>query len=365
MLVFLGLLAAWCIVRIERDGATPWRLLLLFVSAYTMAMTHYFAAGALLGMWLYALIRLRGSTRAKTLGAMIGAIVLMAITWGPSFIAASGHLQTDGDYLQDPHGGLWASIHRIIQAPSILVLSQMTEQKPPLVFGVNIIYVAMALLALVIPVLNFRRQPLALLWWLWTMGSLGFVAVFDAARQTDMLVLVRYIFLATPGIICLLTMPLPMAQNPRRRGCFSVAVLIFITTWSLAADFHRDSPAQRDRLRDWRALAKLIDHQAGPRDTLVFNPSDQFFPAFWYVSYRDYVPNSQRPVMFLTKPADQNAANALRAAGKTWFIGSNPEAEASQLLPGWKLSQTHSIDYTGGVSSLIPPVDWTQNEASQ
>jgi hypothetical protein len=361
MLVFLGLLAAWCITRIERDGPTLWRLILLFIATWTMAMTHYFAAGALAGMGLYVLIRLRGSARAKTAGAMIGAILLMAITWGPSFIAARGHLQSDGDYLQDPNGGLLASIHRVFQAPAILVLSQMTVEKPVLVFLVNILYLALALFALVIPVLNFRRQPLALFWWLWVMGSLWFVAVFDVARQTDMLVFVRYIFLATPGILCLLVMPPPMLQKSRRRGCFSGALLIFITTWALAADFHHDSPAQLARLRDWRALARLIDQTAGPRDTLVFNPSDQFFPAFWYMSYRDYVPDSQRPVMFLTTPADASAQQALRAKGKAWFIGFNPDDEARQLLPGWNVQSIQSIDKTGGLGILIPPGDSTQN----
>ena len=63
------------------DGT--WRRLAgLCALTLALILSHYFALGAAIGLGLYALIRLRGSARWKTLGAMAASAVLFVLLWG-------------------------------------------------------------------------------------------------------------------------------------------------------------------------------------------------------------------------------------------------------------------------------------------
>ena len=82
-----SLAACDALVRIEQSGPRIGYLIWLTLALLATALTHYFSIGALLALFLYAAIRLRGAARWKTLAAFAASALLFLILWGPQLRA--------------------------------------------------------------------------------------------------------------------------------------------------------------------------------------------------------------------------------------------------------------------------------------
>jgi hypothetical protein len=71
--------------------------------------------------------------------------------------------------------------------------------------------VGMAVIVFALPIILIRQNPQRLVWWCWSVGAVGGLAVWDALRHTLLMDFARFSFLATPGFCVLAVAPLPLA----------------------------------------------------------------------------------------------------------------------------------------------------------
>jgi 4-amino-4-deoxy-L-arabinose transferase-like glycosyltransferase len=222
LLVFLGLLCCRAVLMIEQVGAGWPRILLLGFSAAAMALTHYFAAGFLIGLGGYVLLRLRGRRRIASLVTLAIAAVVVLVVWGPFFWSARHLLGEQGDY---PLPGSTAQIFsRLLALPSRMILSptrlSWLDAYP------------LAVLVFVVPPLCMRRSA-AGLWWLWLLGGVGCVVLFDLVHQTLMVSVYKFLLPAGPAMYALVATPPREGRGRRWRAPLMIFICVGVI-WAVA-----------------------------------------------------------------------------------------------------------------------------------
>jgi hypothetical protein len=349
LLALLGLLACHALLRIERRGASPLRLVLLATFAAATALTHYFSLGALLAIGGYALVRLRGTDRRKTVLALCASALFVLVAWGPFILRQHGELATGQKWAGDPNPRT-ASVLRAIAAPSVFLYGG-DENKS--------VWIAPAVIAYLLPLLLMRRQPQLLLWWLWIVGIIGSLFCYDLARHSRLLEIVKYISLAAPATYAICTAPLPIRGGWR----WTVPGLIVASVGIAVIERMQEGPP--DIYGDWRGLAVRLDHRAAAGDPIVFYPN-LFWgsPGMYYLDFAHYAPDSTRPIMYLREPADDAALRQLKPYRRIWLVGPAPSDNKTNLLPGWRAVSSQWFLASGGFVEMVP-ADNAVTSASQ
>jgi len=189
--------------------------------------------------------------------------------------------------------------------------------------------VAVALLIFVVPLIKPASRPGALLWWFWATGCIGFAVAEDITRKTVMLYLLRYVSLASPAIYALLATPFPIRSKV---GRWAPGVL-FLCTVMFGIDRAEIGPPP---ISSWGSVAKLIDRKTGPHDLIAFTAAVETRPQFCYIAYRHYVPDSQRPVLFLgDAPLDTKILDRLAQNYHVWIFSSDLKDDVPRYFPNW------------------------------
>jgi uncharacterized membrane protein len=315
-LLAAGLAAANVLVRITGDNAASWRrLVLLALALLATALSHYFAAGALLAMFAYAAIRLRGGVRLRVLGAFIAAGVLFAACWVPFMVRQIPRFSTE-----DPttvflvRTGAEQLLYKQHSALALLATPARWLIEPPAEFAVYAVWLGGVLW--LIPAWGVvRRRPEMLFWTLWVAGTVGVIALLDLARSTTHLVYIRYTLLAAPALYVLLGAVLDSARGVWRMVVPALAVAI--AALGLPGGSRPEYP-------DWRGLAAYIDERAGPEDVLVFVApgKPEWTAGYMYMAQSHYSAHPRRPVLLL-RPEPASAA-LLKQLGRrrAWLISS-------------------------------------------
>jgi hypothetical protein len=348
LLVLMGLLACHALVRIEQDGATRWRLVQLAIAMAATALTHYFALGALLALSCYAMARLEGSDRRKTAAAIAVAAVFTVAFWGkPGFSRQREQLTAPQGWSLENGRHPLMPLFRAAQLPAYLLYGRLT---PPSA------WIALAVIAYVLPLVFMRRKPHLMLWWSWIVALIGQLLIYDIAKHSRLLAYPKYTFLASVGFYALYATPLPV--RAWWRWLLPYAILASTTVTTVA----RLQEGPPDAGGDWRGLALLIDRVAGPRDPLVFYP-DGFWgsPAMTYLAFSHYVRDSHRPIMFLTQPANGQSLDLLAKYPRIWLIGPNAAGDYQTLLPGWKKTIATASPNTETICGLVPDLNSQNN----
>jgi uncharacterized membrane protein len=346
MLIFFGLCCCDLVVRIEFLGPSRRRLIGLALCLVAAALTHYFAAGALMALIAYAAIRLRGRARWLTMAALaVGAILVLA-AWIPLFLAQKHTLPSlTPTFLEESPGANHAklTLYRIIGLPTEYLLGESRGEALT-----SKIVLCIFLFTIPLPVIRlFWRRDL-LLWVLWTWGTIGFVAAMDLARQTTLVGYMRYTILASPAIYAVIA----AFDWPRRnflRDAVPIAAVGLLAIVAIQRSI--DGVAAKE---DWRKLANNLNRFAGPDDLLVFTNRDPWVSSgTWYMGYKYYSPESHRPWMILNGRADAKVLEQLRSQPCLWLIGLYPEIQGPDLLPGWR-PEVVINSTAGGVCRMIP-----------
>jgi len=351
LLIFLGLCAIDFLLRIELQGVTAARLAGLAICFAAAALTHYLAAGALPALAAYAAIRLPSRARRQTLAALAAGAILTLAVWIPLFITQTHTLPSLAptflqEYRVADHAKL--TVFRIVGLPIEFLLGEgggesLARRAPNFVLAVF-------LLTMALPILRLTHRRDLLLWSLWMIGVIGFVAVLDLAHETTLVGYPRYTILASPGIYAVIA----AFDWPRRNGLRDVLAIVFITTTAIVA-VDRVKPGALP-VEDWRKLAHDLDSSAAPDDLLVFaNPDPWDSPGTWYVDLKYYTPVSHHPWLILTAPADPSILRQLQSHPRLWLIGPHREIEGPDLLPGWRRQLL--ISTTAGDACRMIPID--------
>jgi 4-amino-4-deoxy-L-arabinose transferase-like glycosyltransferase len=219
LIALLTILAVGSVLEIETRGLARRRLAWLFAFVFLLALTHLLAAGGITALGLYALIRLRGPARKKTILILFGAVALFVLIWAPFMWSARHAILTAtvfapaNTYKQIPYF--------LLIAPQRLFLGQFYQDNPPWP-----IIIFLAFLVYVMPLLN-RRHSGDLLWWLWTVCSLGTIAILDwhaGSHRPPMLALDRYNLIVSPAVYALVAVPVASMIPARWLGAATLLI---------------------------------------------------------------------------------------------------------------------------------------------
>jgi hypothetical protein len=325
-LVFLGLLCCLGVVLIEEKGVSAARVVGLGLAVAATALTHYFSAGAMIALGIYALIRLRGDKRWAVLGALAAGILLVAIVWGPFFWAYRAQLGAQEGFLfLNGRSGPAVLFMQFLALPTVLVFRLLTWPYPK-------VLLSLAILAYLLPLVNLRRTRDSLLWWIWMMGTIGFVLSFDLVKHTRMVAFPRYVILASPAMYALLATPLPM------RGWFRWVAPVTILFCALCYGVER-AAAGPPYTPGFKYVANCIATMTDPREIIVFTKGTQYEPSNTYLGIRHYLSDWQHPVVFLKDgPPSEETMRLLRSQQRFWVVGQDAATEMPVNLPGqWRM----------------------------
>jgi len=339
LLALCGLLACWAIVRIERQGASPKRLIALAFAMAATALTHYFSLGALAGLICYGAIQLRAGERRKVIAAILAAAAISLICWGPFLWQQRREFFVQQSWSLEPTGDRNLALIRLEEMPSALLYGGPAPKMA---------WIGPCVVVYLLPLVFIRRAPRLMLWWLWVMGIIGSLVIYDEINRARLLATLKYTSLASVGVYALCATPLPVKQWWR----WLIPYMLLISTIAATVERVQEGPSEQNG--EWRGMAITLDQMAGPNDALVFYP-DKFWrsPAIFYLAFSHYAQNSHRPVMFLNQPADAGALEQLSKCPKAWLIGPTAGTDGPQYLSGWKATFSRGFPNSGSIAEMV------------
>jgi hypothetical protein len=326
LLILQGVACCDLVVRISFFGAALPRLVFLAFLLAAMLLTHYFAAGAFAALGVYAMIRLDGRDRRRTLAAFFAAAAITITAWGREFYCQTRSLPNfDPSYIREssPNHAIHVLL-RMAELPLKYCCGELVAERLPLAAHIAAATVVVALM------LQLRRRPDLLLWILRSGGIILSVAAADLLHHSQLLQFTRYTVLASPALYAILA----GVHLPRLKYFCDLFPVGVITSLALLAGIRaeRGVPAKED----FQRLAQIIDTYAAPDELLVFyNDSTWVSPGVWYIGYKYYSPHSQHPWATLRHAPDSTLLRRLPPR-QFWLVGRAPELYGAALFPGWQ-----------------------------
>ena len=203
------------------------------------ALTHYFAAGAIVALALYAAIRKIRKAATPFAAAAVGGILL----WGWEFFRQIRSLPAaEPDFLvsSDLHHSTTAALEMIGLCGQWLVGSAYAAMLPAAVM------VILLVVTILWPLVRLPWRKDALLWLLWIGGTALPVAGSDLFHHTTFLEYLRYTILASPAAYALLA----SIDWPRRaviRDTMGYCAMALVASFAIVR-IHQ-GPASKE---DWR-----------------------------------------------------------------------------------------------------------------
>jgi hypothetical protein len=316
-----SLAACSALIRIEQSAPRIGYLIWLTLALLATALTHYFSIGALLALFAYAIIRLRGPARYKTLAAFLASAILFLILWGPHLFEHLHNFSSPErttEFLYDPAPGHILRVFKTFLTLPTAFLINLPSASP--------IWTALgaAILLLIFSPIGRRRD--LLLWTLYFAGTVSLILTLDLLRSTQQLIFTRYTLIAAPALYALI------AAVSARLGKIAThaipATLALVCVFALPRLYDQPRP-------DFQDLAHLLD-QASPRDLLIFAaPSKRATaPAELYLGYSHYAnPQHRCPIVLMTGALSPEIRAHFKDFQSIWLINASPEILPTQLLP--------------------------------
>jgi hypothetical protein len=264
-------------------------------------------------------------------------------SFSPGFISESGT-----DHLRNTLG-------RLAELPVRLLLGDAAAVN----YG-GIFIRLFGVLILATPIVLFFRKRETAIWSLWLLFGVCSIAILDLLHHSSLLVFLRYTMIAGPGLYAIVA-SINWPQRKSLRDLVAIAIIGFqliLNAQSLTQPIGSSE--------DWRLLSDRLNASAVADEPLVFYSSDPWVsPGMWYMAFRYYHPESNRPWMVLTQPANQTALKQLRDYSSLRAVHATV-MDASATLPGWKSikSERTSAGKIEWLSADIPQ-DIVSNDASR
>jgi hypothetical protein len=323
MVTFLCLATLWATLRLVNDGFS-WRRAALVTFCVTATMlTHYFAIGAVLAVFVFAMHGTSGRRRGHVLGAFVTAAALYAIVWGPFLLKQRSNFHRDTMAFQDSRA---THVQDALIEAGAAPLRQLSGS--PVTSGVLASIVAVAVIASIF--LSRRRREL-LLAHLWILLSLGVLLMLDLATSTTVVSLLRYTTLAAPGVFMLLCAA-PSAHR-QLRHLVPLAALIYS-----AATL---SGAYRTWKGDWKSLGDYLQHHARAGEPVVLSRFGQGWTAGGkYLALSFYDAAWSQPIVVTDrKPLTGSSLDQLRQYPVMWIVTDGSDIPPEAVVPGVESAQ--------------------------
>jgi uncharacterized membrane protein len=318
LLLLFGLAALDALVRIEHLGPSLPRLIALSLSMLAMALTHYFAFGALVALGLYALVRFRGQTLFKTLAAMGSMALVFLLLWGPA-LWHQRHNTTFSFLIESSNHPKLAALRRFDALPLRFLID---HDGSLLTFGLGIAVLAAA-------IYFTTRHRTLLLPVVWFIVTAGFVASLDFARNTRHLEWIRYPLLASPGLYLLIPGLVRLLPKP---AFHLIAATLSIATLAATPLYYADANP------DWEGAGQMLQSRAAPTDLLLFAGREDWLPPAEAIAFDYYAHNPRRPILVLLHPPSAGLLAQIKTHPRIWVV---VDERPDQILPGCRVADEY------------------------
>lgn len=323
-LMMLTLLAAWSLARLRRSVSVGWAAL-VGASMLAMMLTHYFAAGAAVGLGLYALLTLRGRARTHAIGAFVAAAVLFCVLWGPSFLGQRSNFTANYSWVTDAGPGHAQRVALdLLRLPARLIVEMNSSGWQ------NAVAVAFGLLFLLLLPLVFVKRPNLRLFVLWFTFSVGLLVCLDLTRSTLQLRMTRYTLVAAPALYTLIAAAVPARWGRNALPALAVAIALvrlpaaYLPPWKI----------------DFRTPVQIVSSKLQPGDGLVLASTDRAMVVVTYTAFQHYAGASMpSTVATLTQPADAPVLVRLAKCQRIWVMWMDERERIHDWLPGLRIEE--------------------------
>ncbi|HVT88128.1 MAG TPA: glycosyltransferase family 39 protein, partial [Tepidisphaeraceae bacterium] len=341
MMVMWTLAATNAALRIERLKITVPRSMALALSLLGGLLTHYYAVAGAAAIAMYATIHLRGHQKRAMLAAIGGAMVLFIVACGPLLWSQRPNFHDNMNWIADVRQGLpGRTLWRILSLPLTQLMSPMRRAMP---------LAPVSAAFLVLPLLTFRRKPSLMIWWLLAVATIALSAAADLINGSRSLEYVRYTLAAAPAIFAIGAITLSDRHGWLRHVIPATMVIGCLIGLN-------DAYIQPLKV-DYRAFAHELDRQAGPRDILAvyYTGDEDWYERAMYAGLMHYLPQSNRPLLIVTKPVDQALQLRLHDVPNVWLLGqTSPPVE--RFFPGAFSDQSIDMPFVGTAVTVRWPV---------
>ena len=317
----LALAATAALVRIERHGATRWRLVAFGASILALMLIHYFAAATIAALVAHGALRTKGSDRRRLIATVALAAGVFALSWGPFIWMNRGSFtDVNAEFLRDAaHGHFPRTCWRLAEIPARLMSEYL---------NVGVAGTLAALGICVAAAWRARRFDDLLLWTAWLVATVGLVFLLDLTRVTQHLLFLRYTYLASPAM-CAMVATLMWDARGWLRHVLPALVLAgsLLVFPDAAATFFR---------ANWRDVARELRGRLRPGDVLIFAGDASPYASNAYLCVSYYIPPEERPaIALLTRRADPAMIDRLKGAPGVVLVTDIylPEKQAEILGP--------------------------------
>jgi uncharacterized membrane protein len=342
LMLLLGLICIALVRRIERRGPTAPSCVVLGILLLSLLLTHYFAIGALVAIFAYAVCFTRGRVRRALLLSVIATSAAFAICWGPFMWRQIPRFSTADRptlFLTENVGGhFFRTCWRLVTLP----ISLLVDQRPiPLHFAAGLLVYAAA------AGLLWRRRLLPM-WVLWFTAIVGLLAALDFARSTKHLEFIRYALLASPAVYVVAGELWIRPPKLAFVGHFVPTLIVLFCLIHLPRAYDTQKA-------DYRAAAAALAASAQHGEPIVFaGPSETFAPQVLYLTISHYISQPPSgPVMLIDSPAPPTVMGSLRRWNRVWLVADPEVTDAERWLPGYHIARGRSWPVVGSVVEMV------------
>jgi len=308
--ILLVVMSYWFLARLDvrwkessSRARTAW-LIAYGMTIYAAAVTHYFTCLAMLGQAVFVALRGRGRFIGAWCATVAASVMAFVLTWGPQLIGQLDFISTHV-WIMENAPDHW--LRTLLRATDLPIRLLFAHAEFSLSYSRSL--AGALLLAGVLLILWRRRDAHALLFLSWYLAAVLAFAVIDLATDRQLLSHVRYVCVATPGLVGVVA----MALFRLRPAVWRTATICFVLAVGLTLRLPTVSNPHN------RLASQLIGERLQTGSLLVYDAID--WPPYWVsqiyhnVAYYldDYVATPAPDFVLLRDRPNAELRNAISA----------------------------------------------------
>ena len=368
-LLAMGIAACLLVIQIERHGASIGRLLLLGSVALILLLTHYFSAGSLLALAIYAALRLPRKKLWRVELAFIIPAIVFALVWGP-FLLRQHQVQSrqasSQAFLADPGAGhVYRAIVRVATIPAQALAFNTLSTHPPAWL------IVLILIAFLAPLIWLRRSGALLLWYLWFAGTLAPLAAGDLLNHFRTLGIPRYTVsaeIAVFGVIAAATAIIGQFAN-RSNAAFKKLLAtsaIPIAGALIAACSLPAALTESAAKPDWQPMIEELRRDAHEGQPIIYAAENRAGSVVYLFASHYLDPSEHHSALILTSPLAPELQRQLQTAGGQWVVFTGRRQTLESLLPNATFDVTAGVEnHEGFMGGIVARIVWKNAGAAR
>jgi uncharacterized membrane protein len=268
--ILLVAMSYWFLARLDvrwKDMSSRTRIAWLIaygLAIYAAAMTHYFTCLAMLGHVVFVIVCARGRFIGAWCATVAASIIAFVATWGPQLLGQLDFISTHV-WILEKGSDHW--LRTILRAADLPIRLLFVHRE----FHIDYLRSLAGVAVILVPVIILRRHRVAhaAVFMAWYLVTVIAFTIIDLATDRQLLSHVRYVCVATPGLVGIIA----MALFRLRPTVWRTATICFVLTVALTLRLPTISNPHNN------LASRLIGERLQTGSLLVYDATD--WPPYW------------------------------------------------------------------------------------